>query len=291
MCGRGRTHDLELAQSVKHLIANLRTWVLSGKTKPDVNRALTFLALGRWIQDFWYPPASQDILGGFQATERPCCKNKVNGPWEMTVEVAIWPPHTCTHGFMYLHAHIWPPLVHTHMDIDTPEKEENMIKGEEIIMCMKGRIRFIHTNTVKKKHERLCLNPAPPGDRHMDDVTWRWAGVHGCEEDSLKVKIMWGGGLRWRVWSSIPSCQLSSAAPELLRQGPGFVPQRRNIRAQPFCNAPWASACNNKYFCFPPPDWEECRVLLKWMSFAFNFYMNFACFISTLLPRFLSVPS
>lgn len=72
----------------------------------------------------------------------------------MTVEVAIWPPHTCTHGFMYLHAHMRTHihiLVHTHMDIDTPEKEENMIKGEEIIMCVKGRIRFVHTNTVKKK--------------------------------------------------------------------------------------------------------------------------------------------
>lgn len=108
----------------------------------------------------------------------------------MTAEVAInVPAHT------HAHLHIICVLMHIHMNTDTPGKEENMFKEEKMVIHMKGRIRFVHTDIEKTKPWESGFRPHSSDDGSVEAGSRRWAGVHGCEENSLKVRVLCGASV------------------------------------------------------------------------------------------------
>lgn len=70
-----------------------------------------------------------------------------------------------------------------------------MFKEEKMAVRMKGRIRFVHTDTEKTKPWESGFRPHSSDDGSVEAGSRRWAGVHGCEEDSLKVRVLCGASV------------------------------------------------------------------------------------------------
>lgn len=173
-------------------------------------------------------------------------------------------------------------------------------------MHMKGRIRFVHTDTEKTKPWESGFRPHSSDDGNMEAGSWRWAGVHGCEEDSLKVKVLCGAsagrsaapfpalgypllqhGSSDKGLGSYSLTRFSSTTPGSHLQWVLKCAHCRNTMVQPFCNALRASACNNEC-CSPSSSrlggmWSASQMNAVRLSFPPEF-----CRLCTLLP---SLPS
>lgn len=164
---------------------------------------------------------------------------------------------------------------------------------------MKGRIRFVDTDIEKTKPWESGFRPHSSDDGSVEAGSWRWAGVHGCE-DSLKVNVLCGASVgRSGAPSPALSYLLLQHASSHKGQGSYF---RYPLHSSQGCspgltfsecpNAPTAGTPWSSHFAMlcrllhvitdavglPPPDCEGCGVLPKWLPFAFLFPVNFAGF-------------